>query len=306
MNELKSQIIYIDRLNKKKSVEKVYGSRALKLLYGDDLVTKLIGVPLLHALVKNSLFSRIYGFFQNTSFSKKKIKPFIQNFEIDEAEFLHDPKSFNSFNDFFIRKLKPECRPVFQEDRAAIIPADGRYLFYQNIDEAQGFVVKGQKFNLETLLQEKELSKKYSHGTMIIARLCPTDYHRFHFPVDCIPAKTKLINGFLYSVNPIAIKKDIHIFTQNKRTLTELKSERFGTVLFLEIGATSVGTITETYTPDQFYPKGAEKGYFSFGASSLILLFEKDRLKLDEDLIQATNDGFEIKCLMGQKMGIQI
>lgn len=304
MNELKSQIIYIDRVNKKKCIEKVYGAKALKLLYGDDLVTKWIGAPLLHTLVKNALFSRIYGFFQNTNASKKKIKPFIKNFEIDESEFLESSESFTSFNDFFVRKLKPESRPIYQGDDIAIIPADGRYLFYPNIDEAKGFVVKGQKFNLETLLQDKELSKKYTHGTMIIARLCPTDYHRFHFPVDSDAGKTKLINGFLYSVNPIAIKKDIHIFTQNKRTITELKSDKFGTVLFLEIGATSVGTITETYTPNQFYKKGEEKGYFSFGASSLILLFEKNRLSLDPELVEATNEGFEIKCLMGQRMGI--
>lgn len=297
------QITYIDRETGQKCIEKVYGANALKLLYGDDLITKILGIPLLHTIVKNPIFSRVYGFFQKTKSSKKKVKPFIENFGLDPAEFLDDVDHYQSFNDFFIRKLKPEARPICTDKNAAVIPADGRYLFFQNVDEALGFIVKGQKFNLATLLDDPELTKKYAGGAMIMARLCPTDYHRYHFPVDCLAGKEKMINGWLYSVNPIALKKDIHIFTQNKRAITELESPQFGKVLFLEIGATSVGSINQTYQPDQSYLKGDEKGYFSFGASSLILLFEPGRLIIDKDLLAATNEGFEIKCLMGQKMG---
>lgn len=306
MKTTEYQIKFIDRLTKKISVEKVYGALGLKLLYGDDLLTRFIGAPLLHFLVRNPIFSSIYGSFQKTRGSKKKIKPFIKNFEIDSSEFLLNVDEFNSFNDFFTRKLKPEARPIDSSETRAIIPADGRYLFYQNIDETTGFVVKDQKFNLETLLDDPELARKYSGGSMIIARLCPIDYHRFHFPVDCIPNETKIINGLLYSVNPIAIKKDIHIFTQNKRAITELETEKFGKVLFLEIGATSVGTISQTYLADKLYAKGEEKGYFSFGASSLILLFEPNHLTIDEDLLLATKEGHEIRCLMGQSMGHSI
>lgn len=303
MKHPSNQIIFIERLTACKQVEKVYGASALKLLYGDDWITKVLGIPLLHTLVKNPIFSRIYGFFQKWRFSKKKIKPFIKNFEIDASEFLLPVEQYASFNDFFIRKLKSNARPIDANENTAIIPADGRYLVYQDIDKALGFIVKGQKFNLETLLDDKNLAKKYEKGSMIIARLCPTDYHRYHFPCDCIPTVPKMINGWLYSVNPIALKKDIHIFTENKRAITELQNTPFGNVLYLEIGATSVGSINQTFIPGKFYPKGAEKGYFSFGASSLILLFEPSKLTLDDDLLQATAEGFEIKCLMGQSMG---
>lgn len=304
MNSKNNQITFIDRATRKKCVEKVYGASGLKFLYGDDLISRIIGAPLLHILVRNPIFSSIYGFFQKCRSSKKKIQPFIKNFDIDPSEFLLNPVQYESFNDFFIRKLKPESRPIQQGDNVAVIPADGRYLFYQNIDEVTGFVVKEQKFNLKELLDDYDLSLKYHGGSMIIARLCPVDYHRYHFPVDCIAREAKMINGWLYSVNPIAIKKDIHIFTQNKRSITELDSKKFGKVLFLEIGATSVGSINQTFIPHQFYVKGAEKGYFSFGASSLILLFEPGRLIIDDDLLLATKEGFEIKCLMGQRMGL--
>ncbi len=303
MKATDNQITFIDRVTKLKCVEKVYGASGLKLLYGDDLISRIFGAPLLHILVRNPIFSSIYGFFQKCRCSKKKVEPFIKNFDIDSSEFLINPQEYESFNDFFIRKLKPEARPVNSEDDVAIIPADGRYLFYQNINEASGFVVKDQKFNLEKLLDNHELAIKYRGGSMIIARLCPVDYHRYHFPIDCLPSETKMINGWLYSVNPIAIRKDIEIFTQNKRAITELNSKKFGKVLFLEIGATSVGSINHTFIPHQFYAKGAEKGYFSFGASCLILLFEPGRLTIDDDLLLATKEGFEIRCLMGQRMG---
>lgn len=297
------QIEYIDRLSETRHTERVYGEKALKLLYGDSLATRLIGLPLLKLLVKNPIFSAWYGYWQKQPSSVSKILPFIKKFQIDTSEFLDSIESFRSFNDFFTRRLKPEARPIAVGKDVAIIPADGRYRFYPNIDTAEGFIIKGEKFDLGALLESKELAQRYAQGTMVIARLCPTDYHRYHFPCDCVPESTRFINGWLYSVNPIALKKDIHIFTQNKRTICRLKSEHFGDVLFLEIGATNVGTIQQTYEPDQPYAKGAEKGFFSFGASSLILLFEPGRITLDADLLAIGNSELEIKCLMGQSMG---
>ena len=138
---------------------------------------------------------------------------------------------------------------------------------------------------------------------MVLARLCPTDYHRFHFPCDCLPGQTKLINGWLYSVNPLAVKKNIQILTQNKRTLCLLDTPLFGSVAYMEIGATSVGSIQETYVVDRFQVKGAEKGYFEFGGSALILLFPKNTIQFDSDLLAATEQGLEMRCLLGQSMG---
>lgn len=136
---------------------------------------------------------------------------------------------------------------------------------------------------------------------MVLARLCPTDYHRYHFPVDCIPGKPQLINGPLFSVNPIALKQNIEILAKNKRKLCKLQSPEFGQVLFIEVGATNVGSINDTFVPGKSYRKGDEKGYFSFGASSLIILFEPNSIVLDADLIQS--EKIEIYCQMGQKMG---
>lgn len=300
-----NDIIYINRLTKLKEKEKVYGAKGLKLLYGDDLLSRLISPLFIPLLCRWSFFSDLYGFWQNSRFTKKKIKPFIKNFNVDETEFLDGVESFQSFNDFFIRRLKPSARPLDSNDNGAIIPADGRYLFYQNMEQVSGFVIKNQKFSLKTLLGSEELAEEYKEGSLVIARLCPSDYHRFHFPCDCTPSETQLINGKWFSVNPIAIKKDISIFTKNKRTICRLNTKIFGDILYIEVGATNVGSIHETYQPDQFQPKGAEKGYFSFGGSTLLLIFPKDSIRFDEDLLKATEEGLEMRCLFGQRLGIR-
>jgi phosphatidylserine decarboxylase len=296
-------IYYIDRETGQRFQEKVYGGAFLRCLYGNGWLSRFVGVPLGHFLSKIPFFSRFYGNLQKKPRSKKKIIPFIKAYQIDSTEFLEPPSAFKSFDDFFIRKLKPSARPIDLNDNIAVMPADGRYRFFQSIDKSEGFFVKGEKFDLAALLEDEELAAEYAGGTMVIARLCPTDYHRYHFPCDCIPGETRLINGWLYSVNPLALKRNIRIFTQNKRTVCMLETTYFGKVVFLEIGAAGVGLIHQTYTPYQFCPKGSEKGYFSFGASALILLFQPNRLKLCADLIRESRENLEIRCLMGQPLG---
>lgn len=297
------EIHYIDRLTKKTEKEKVYGKIYIELLYGNTFISWLLALTLLPLLCKIPLFSRLYGHLQKSHFSKRKIKPFIEKYNIDATEFLDPVDSFQSFNDFFIRKLKPSSRPFVEDDEVAILPADARYLAYPNIHSSEGFLVKGKKFSLEELLQNSTVAHKYLFGSMIIARLCPVDYHRFHFPCHCVPNDPRLINGHLYSVNPTALKKNINILTENKRMITELHTKRFGTILYIEVGATYVGSITQTFTPAEHCAKGDEKGYFSFGGSCLILLFAPGKIQLDSDLIEATHKGIETRGLLGQSMG---
>jgi phosphatidylserine decarboxylase len=297
------EILFLDRLTKKVCVEKIYGESFFKIFYGKGLISAFLRQFALPALAGSSLFSRLYGFFQKCSFSKRKIKPFIQKFEMDSSEFLDPVDSFKSFNDFFIRKLKPEARPIVQGRDVAILPADARYLVYPNLDKVDGFLVKGQKFSLEEFLQEDALARHYAQGSMVIARLCPTDYHRFHFPFNCLPDNPILMPGSLYSVNPLALRKNIHIFSRNKRMMTMLHTKHFGDVLFCEVGATNVGSIHQRFTPLEPYAKGDEKGYFSFGGSSLVLLFEPGSIQFDQDLIDASVDKMEVRGLMGQSMG---
>ncbi len=79
------------------------------------------------------------------------------------------------------------------------------------------------------------------------------DYHRFHFPCHCTPSESLSIEGPLSSVNPLALRKRVEILVQstaqNKREITILHTKYFGKVIFIEVGATCVGSIHQTYTP---------------------------------------------------------
>lgn len=288
-------ITYIDRKTGKKEKEKVYGEAALKFLYGGSFIGSLL------AFLASRFFfvSWLYGFWQKRPWTRSKIQPFIQAYGVDPSEFVKQPQDFTSFNDFFIRELKPESRPL--SSTPLIIPADARYLAYQTINEDK-IIVKGQKFNLTELFGDEALAKRYAEGSLLMARLCPSDYHRFHFPTDCTPGESRLINGFLYSVNPIALDQRLSIFWENKRKLTLLKTESFGEIAYFEVGATNVGTIIHTHQAFSPAKKGAEKGYFSFGGSALLLFFEPGKVKLSEDLLAATAQGLETRCLLGQPL----
>ena len=112
-----------------------------------------------------------------------------------------------------------------------------------------------------------------------------------------------MIRGSLFSVNPIALKKNIDIFTQNRRSVTVLDSPLFGKALFVEVGATCVGQIHQTYSPLQAVEKGGEKGYFAFGGSSIVMFFEPGSILLDQDLVDASKQKIEVRGLMGQSLG---
>lgn len=297
------KIKILNRETKQLEVEQVYGRAALEFLYGSSTVSKVLGKWLLPLIVRWPFCSWLYGLLQSTSWSARKIQPFIEKYQMDATEFLEPVDSFSSFNAFFYRKLKSQVRPIEEKEDHAIIPADGRYLFYQDISKADGFIVKGKTFSLHDLLKNDELAKSYERGSMVIARLCPTDYHRFHFPCAGTSKKPQLINGYLSSVNPLALKQNVSILTENKRFLTRLFTRNFGQILYIEVGATNVGSIHHTFISGEEFKKGEEKGYFSFGASALILLFEPNRIIFDEDLLQASSSHQEIKCLFGQPMG---
>jgi phosphatidylserine decarboxylase len=289
------EIVYFDRYEKALRVEKVYGDRALRWTYGT-----LTGRLFLEMFVKRALFSRWYGQRMDRPASREKIVPFLQQYGLDASEFLLDVEQFGTFNDFFARELKREARPIDANPSSVIFPADGRHLCVPDLSQADGLFVKGQMFRLDELLPDRTLAERYARGSLLLSRLCPVDYHRFHFPAAGTPGTARLLNGPLYSVNPMALVQNIRILATNKRCLTELRDTAFGTVLLLEIGATCVGSIRQTYVAGE----GMEKGYFCFGGSSTITVFEPDRVRFDDDLVENSRVHRELYARMGDRAGV--
>ncbi|MBI5346936.1 MAG: phosphatidylserine decarboxylase [Chlamydiae bacterium] len=292
------KVTIINRMTKQAEQEEIYGQKSLVFLYKKNLFSRF----LTFLVCKSVVVSKIYGWLHKLSFSKRLIAPFIKRFNINIFEFEKSVDEFASFNDFFIRTLKKESRPFVKDPKIAIIPADSRCLVFENFKLSDGFYIKGEKFLLKDFLQDKELAEKYVDGSIAFFRLAPQDYHRFHFSFDCKASTPKLINGYLYSVNPIALKQNIKIFSENKRMITELKSPIFGEAVALEIGATNVGSIHQTFLFDTFCRKKEEKGYFSFFLS-IVYLFEKNKIKFDLDLIENSKKKIETRVLVGEFLG---
>lgn len=291
-----SEIRYFNRHTGKQEIEQVYGEGFLRFSYGNPL-----GALPLHAMVKRAAFSRWYGRRMDDPASASRIAPFLRTYGLDAAEFADAPESYGSFNEFFYRKLKPEARPI--ADSAVVFPADGRHLGFERADRIEGVFIKGQRFDLARLLGDEALAARYAAGSLVLSRLCPVDYHRFHFPAAGTPGTTKLLDGPLFSVSPIALRRHLSYLWTNKRTLTELRTENLGTVLLLEIGATCVGSIHQTFTPGEPVAKGQEKGYFAFGGSSTLTLFEPGAVALASDLLEWSAKQVELYAKVGTAMG---
>jgi phosphatidylserine decarboxylase len=292
------KVEYFNRYTGKVETEQIYGEGFLRWVYGNP-----IGKLSLEGLVKRALFSKWYGSRMDAPGSNSRVLPFIRNYKLDAGEFADQPENYRTFNEFFYRKLKPGARPIAPDPDVAVFPADGRHLGFQNLHEAEGIFVKGAKFNLEKLCGKRDLAQRYERGSVVLSRLCPVDYHRYHFPVSGTPGRPNIINGALYSVSPLALKQNIHYLTENRRAYTEIASPDFGKVLMFEVGATCVGSFEYTFTPGVPMQKGSEKGYFKFGGSETITLFEPGRLKLAEDLLENSRIGRELYARMGDILG---
>lgn len=290
-------IRYFHRYRQTLETESIPGHRWLQFLY--DI---RFGRLWLKLVFKRAWFSKCVSWWMNTRFSKSNIQPFAEKYAIDLNQFEKQPQEYKHFNDFFYRKFKPDFRPICKSSDTLCFPCDGRHLGFQKLSDAQKFFIKGNAFNLRQLLKDEALAEHFRNGTCVISRLAPVDYHRFHFPCDGIPNAARLINGFLYSVSPVALKGSWRIFGENKRWLTILQSERFGKIALIEVGACCVGSVRQTFTPESFVKKGDEKGYFLFGGSTVITLFEHGRIVLAKDLVDCTQKGLELYAHMGDVM----
>lgn len=287
-------IKYYERESGNLKTEKIAGEKWLLWLYYNP-----VGEATLWVLAKRKLVSAVYGKMMDRVSSVKKIDPFIEDFDIDMS--IAREQEFKSFNDFFIRELKDDARTVDARTNIVVSPADGKILAYADISNSD-FIIKGKRFDLSSFLDNPDLAQKYYVGSLLIIRLAPVDYHRFHFPVSGLLSQTKMIEGDYYSVNPFALRKKAEILCLNKREYTIISNPTFGDIVMAEVGATMVGSIEQTFKGD-YVKKGEEKGYFKFGGSTVVLIFENSRISIDEDLLVNTSKGYETTIKMGERIG---
>ncbi|GAM17920.1 hypothetical protein SAMD00019534_010950, partial [Acytostelium subglobosum LB1] len=237
--------------------------------------------------------------------SVKDIPPFIKFHNLNIDEILEPLTSFKNFNEFFYRRLKLSARPIYEvgNPSIAVSPADARLHVFETLDKAKELWIKGKNFTLASLLQDEALASQYEGGSIVIARLAPQDYHRFHVPVDGVIGTTKHIDGEYFTVNPVAINQDIDVYTENKRSVTIIHSKCFDNVIFVSVGATMVGSINLLTTEGQHVQKGDEQGYFAFGGSTILLLFKKGTIAYDQDIVVNSAKPIETLVKVGTSLG---
>jgi phosphatidylserine decarboxylase len=289
-------IQYINRKTGQLITERPPSESLLKFLYHNPF-----GELALNLVVKRKLLSVLYGKIKSSPSSIKSIQPFVTELDIDMSEARKPMGQFTSFNDFFYRKLKPEARPI---GNGLVSPADAKLLAFENISEVGDFFVKGQKFTLSSYLQDEKLAKKFENSAMLIFRLAPNDYHRYHFPYDGKVLESTKINGRLFSVSPYALQPNFtRVFCENKREHVTLLTKYKGDILLSPVGATMVGTILSTFQPNSNIEKGDEMGYFAFGGSTVVMLVDKQQFKIDTDILDNTKNKRETAVVMGEKIG---
>lgn len=303
-----SHILVVDRRTKGLVEEIIDGKIVLSMR---AIYQSKVGLTLINTGVKDLLqnISEKQGKRMNSHESAKDIPKFIEFFKgqlkMDEAKY--PIEYFKTFNEFFIRELKPGARPIAypERDDIAICAADCRLMAFNSANESLRFWIKGRKFSIQGLLGKDTCSSAFVDGSLVIFRLAPQDYHRFHVPVSGTIESFVDIPGYLYTVNPIAVNsKYCNVFTENKRVVSIISTSEFGKVAFVAIGATMVGSITFTKNEGDYVHKGDEFGYFSFGGSTVICVFEKDAIQIDEDLLSNSERSLETLVSVGMRLGI--
>ncbi|GIW72031.1 MAG: phosphatidylserine decarboxylase proenzyme [Planctomycetota bacterium] len=286
-----------DRERGELELEPIVAPRALRWLYGGGWLGRAA-----RALLRRRAVSRLWGWLQDRPVSRRRLARFIARAGVELSEAELPLERYRTLNEFFSRRLRPGARPLDPDPDALLSPADARVLVCSPLDAEARLCVKGESWQLAELLGERALARQFAGGTAVVLRLAPADYHRFHFPADGVAGPARALPGGYDSVHPLALAREPAVLCRNARQLTLLRTPRFGTIAMVEVGALLVGSIVQTYTPGPV-ERGAEKGYFRFGGSSIVLALEPGRLVLEDDLVQHSARGLETKLRMGTRLG---
>ena len=262
------------------------------------LYTNIFGRMLLKPLIQPQV-SKLAGRYLSSAHSKWLISKFIERNEIDMD--IYEECDYSSFNDFFTRKIKPDCRPVPEDLDVLISPCDCLATVYP-IQENTTFSIKNTEYTLRSLLRSPRLAKRFRGGYAYVLRLTVEDYHRYLYSVSGKQSKNYHLDGTFHTVNPIA-NDYLPNYKENTREYTVIRSKEFGDVLQMEVGALLVGKISN-HKQSTVVTRGEEKGFFEYGGSTIVVLTQKDRVTPRSDLLTNSKNGYETKVLQAHPLGI--
>lgn len=277
-----------DRRSRHYELVEQFGASKLEFLYNNVFGRIFLRLAVSHFV------SNIYGKVNSTKRSAKKIPAFVNEHHIKMDDF--EQRKYTSFNDFFTRKIRYGKRPVNMAKDVLISPADSKLLVYE-IDDEMRMMVKGRGYTLDEILGDAEAAQEFKGGKALVFRLSVDDYHRFCYPDRGCLISRKTIKGRLHTVSPIS--KRYKIYKENYREVNMLKTENFGTLAYIEVGAMLIGRIVDNGT--DVFDKGQEKGYFEPGGSTVVMLV--NNVEIDQDIMEQSDMGIETKVRYGERIG---
>lgn len=287
-----------DRKTKSYDTEQVPGEKWLSWLYETSS-----GHWFLEGCIKRRWYSFLTGLYCDSALSRRMIPSFIQKYHISIEEALEAPEAYASFNAFFTRRLRADARPFSSDPQLLVSPGDGRVQVFPQIHKDRVWQIKGSSYRLIDLLQDAALADRFEGGSCILLRLAPVDYHRFHFMEAGVAEAPQKFPGKYYSVNPIALHQVREVFCRNVRMTTLLHTQQHGDLLYVEVGATSVGSIVQLLPHGGEVVRGQEKGFFKFGGSTVLIFMEPQRAVFDADLLEMSARGIETRVFAGESLG---
>lgn len=286
-----------NRRNGQMEIEQVYGRRFMDLFYGTAW-----GRAIENRWLCRRTLSQLYGRLQQHPLSRRQIAPFIAQYGIDMDEAIVPVDGFRSFNDFFIRRLKPGARPVDERPERLVAPADSRLQIF-TIDPDTTLSIKGTVMTLPQLLGFNRMEDGFQGGLCLSFRLAPCDYHRFGYADHGVQGPVHTIGGPLHSVSPLALRHRADILATNYRQWCFVQSRHFGTLIQVEVGAMMVGSVVQQQPHGGPCRRGREKGYFQFGGSTVILIVGPDQVIMDDDIVAYSRKGIETRVSYGEAVG---
>lgn len=249
-------------------------------------------------------FGRLNGWYYDQPRSARQIAPFIEKYAVAMDEF--EAVEYRSFNEFFVRRFNAGVRNFV--DDPALLPAfaEARLLAWPSANGDQQFPVKGQCLDRTALLGDAVTAQQFDGGPVIVARLAPQDYHRFHYVDDGEIISQVIRPGWLHSVSPIALRAQANVWCRNYRHVTVQQTANLGVVAYIDVGAMTIGRIIQRHLVGATVKRGEERGYFMYGGSTVVLLGEPGAWTPDADIIDNTTQHIETIVRLGTAIGSRL